>query len=120
MTARPTGRPSLAFLGFVKANLRGQTGLRVDASWATQASVLQGMARFVPPDLVLREEEIAGALPALAAMVGCAGAPAPVAGPARSPVCAPRDPRCRDRGAGREIYQRDYLLFGYGPWAERG
>jgi len=105
-----------AFLKVVKANLRGQTGLRVDPSWATQVAVLQGMAQLVPPDLVLREQEIAGALPALAAMVGYDGAPAPEAAAADMPIALSEIYDDGIEALAADIYQRDYEIFGFGPW----
>ena len=49
-----------AFLEFLRANLRGQTSVRIDANWATQTAILQGMAQACLPDLVIREVQIAG------------------------------------------------------------
>lgn len=106
-----------AFLVFLKANLSGQTGLRVDASWASQTSVIQGMAGFALPDLILREEELDRALPGLAAALGQNNAPAPdaVSDPHRA-----RLERIHDRELdtlARDAYARDYMTFGFGPWA---
>ncbi len=60
----------LGFLRFLKMNLSGQTSIRVDPSWASQLVLLQGMAQFAVPDVVLRELELADGLDALAATVG--------------------------------------------------
>ncbi len=105
-----------AFLVFLKANLSGQTGLRIDASWASQTSVLQGMAGFALPDLILREEEMADALPALAATLGRADTPPPEAttDPHRARLA-----RIHDReleALARDAYARDCMTFGFGPW----
>jgi len=43
----------LAFLQFLKANLSAQTAIRVDAAWASQMSILKGLAEFGLPDMVL-------------------------------------------------------------------
>ena len=56
----------VAFLEFLRANLSGQTGLRVDANWASQTSIIRGMAKFSVPDMVIREEEMSEHLSSLA------------------------------------------------------
>lgn len=104
------------FLRFLKANLSGQTGIRVDAHWASQWTTLNGMAEFCMPDHVFREEEIAGALPGLARDVGLGE----VAGPSDERVEAPHALDAIYDGAleslCREIYPRDYLMFGFGAY----
>ncbi|SEO08519.1 Sulfotransferase family protein [Salinihabitans flavidus] len=106
----------IAFLDFVKANLAGQTNLRQDAHWATQSSLIRGFADFALPDAVLREEELETALPALAARVGLPDAPLPEQAAPDTPFALDDvyDDEVESRVA--EIYQRDYLLFGFGPW----
>lgn len=106
-----------AFLEFLKANLAGQTNIRVDAHWATQSAIMQGMAQFSLPDLVLREEELAEALPRLAASVGYDAA-------ARPATSVPDQPFSIDEIYDEEIealvsdiYQRDYMMFGFRAYA---
>lgn len=104
-----------AFLQFLKANLGGQTAIRVDAAWASQLAVLQGMSVVSLPDLILREEDLATALPQLAALAGKA-----------SPLLAlPLDPDAAllaqivtpaMQTLAREIYQRDMIQFGFDLW----
>ena len=104
------------FLDFLKANLAGQTPVRVDAAWASQAQILAGFGDFVPPDFVLREEEAAGELPRLAQK---AGRRAPGAVPAAQPDQPFALADIYDAGLEEKIaqvYQRDYLMFGFGPW----
>jgi hypothetical protein len=106
-----------AFLGYlrlVRQGLDGQTGLVVDAAWASQTALLQGLAEVHSPDLVLREDRLAEGLAFLAAETGLAAPPAP--------VIAPPMPLARIHGddleqAARAAYERDYLGFGFGPWA---
>ncbi|UXX81991.1 sulfotransferase family 2 domain-containing protein [Roseovarius pelagicus] len=107
----------VAFLEFLKANLRGQTSVRVDANWASQSAVLQGMAQFTLPDLILREDEMMLSLGALAKQVGYPGAP-PI------PDTAPDTPFTladiyddQIEALGSDIYQRDYIMFGFDRWA---
>ena len=63
------------FLTFVKANLNGQTHLRIDPAWASQLVLLQGFAGFAPPDMILREQTLAKDLSRLAEQVGRPDAP---------------------------------------------
>ncbi|WP_375174186.1 sulfotransferase family 2 domain-containing protein [Pseudooceanicola sp.] len=104
------------FLDFLKANLTGQTSIRVDQSWATQSSVLEGMAGFCLPDHILREDELADALPRLAAEVGHPAPPRPGPTPEDTPhpLSAIYDDEIEQKAA--SAYQRDYLVFGFGAW----
>lgn len=106
----------VAFLEFLRMNLAGQTAIRVDGAWCSQAQALSSFGDFVPPDHVLREDELATMLPELARRVGHGG-PAPV------PVAAPDTPHALDEiydgeleSLVADVYQRDYMLFGFGPW----
>jgi hypothetical protein len=109
-------RAFIDFATFVNGNLSGQTSVRVDPSWATQAAVLQGMAQFVLPDVILREDDLATALPALAEATGAeATAWEPVEEPWRHRLASFHDAEVE--AAVRQAYQRDYVLFGFGPWA---
>jgi len=106
------------FLDFVRMNLAGQTAIRVDSAWGTQSQALSGFADFAPPDLVLREEELEALLPDLARRAGHAAPPAPAPAADDGPVTleAIYDAALEERVAG--IYQRDYMMFGFGPWRE--
>ncbi|SHI62508.1 LPS sulfotransferase NodH [Palleronia salina] len=106
----------LSFLHFLRGNLGGQTSLRVDPAWATQATTLQGMNQFVLPDRVFREDELPEELPRLATQVG-AKAKAYVPD-------APEVPHSLDAiwcdevdRAVRDTYQRDFMMFGFGDRA---
>ena len=106
------------FLAFVKANLSGQTGIRVDAAWATQSQNLTGFGDFNSPDMVLREDEIAEMLPLMARRYGHVEPPVPVVtgGSPDAPVALEG---IYDKALEKlvaEIYQRDYVMFGFGPW----
>ncbi len=110
----------VAFLEFLKLNLAGQTPIRVDASWATQLQVLQGFAHHSLPDMVLREDEMAVYLPALAQQLGHPDPQDPEpAGPDRPfPLAEIYDDQIEALAA--SVYQRDYIAFGFGPWAPAG
>ena len=106
----------VAFLEFLKANLNGQTSIRVDAHWASQSAALQGMAQFVLPDLILREEEMRPALTRLAGEVGYPDAPAAGSAEADSPHALADIYDDEIEALAAQVYQRDYILFGFGPW----
>lgn len=104
------------FLSFVKANLAGQTSIRVDAEWSSQSQALSGFAELGPPDLILREEELATELPALAKRFA-----------ASAPAYAPSQPRSQPYTLGdihdaaleemiTALYQRDYMMLGFDAW----
>lgn len=105
-----------AFLEFLRHNLAGQTGVRVDAAWASQITLLQGFAQFAPPDLVLREDDLPSGLPRLAAQIGRDQVP-PVpdsAHPHQHWLAAIYDAQIEQ--AARDAYARDYETFGFADW----
>lgn len=104
------------FLSFLKANLSAQTALRIDPSWASQAAVLQGMAQFVVPDAILREDDLVAALPRLAAAIGRPDAPQPagLTDPHAERLARIVTPALEAQA--REVYARDHMSFGFGPW----
>ncbi len=105
----------LAFAEFVRGNLGGQTGLRVDAAWASQTEVLHGLATVMVPDMVLREEALDQGLQQVAAQVGLeAPALPPAAEDAPISLSAIYDDAVED--AVRAAYQKDYMMFGFGRW----
>ncbi|KIC10336.1 nodulation protein NodH [Leisingera sp. ANG-M1] len=106
------------FLAFLRANLAGQTSVRVDPEWASQSQVLAGFAELGSPDLLIREEEMAEDLPALARKLGRLE-------PGEVPAAAPDVPFTLNDIYDAEleamvaaVYQRDYLAFGFGPWRQ--
>jgi LPS sulfotransferase NodH len=104
------------FLTFLQANLAGQTSVRVDAEWASQSQALSGLAELGAPDLVLREEELAEALPALAQKLGRATPHQPKPAPEDHPY---RLEDIWDAALEKQVsslYQRDYVMFGFAPW----
>ena len=102
-----------AFLMFLRANLNGQTSVRVDAHWASQATCLQGMSEFCLPDRVLREEDLARDLPDMALRLGVGSAPEwpSVPEPHLARLVAIHDGDL-DRLC-RDAYPRDYMMFGF-------
>jgi hypothetical protein len=106
----------LVFLAFLRANLSAQTAIRVDPFWASQQAVLQGMAGFSLPDMILREDSLAAGMAALAHQIGRDDAPAP------SPNTDPHAARLvaiygpAIESAARDACARDYAAFGFGDW----
>lgn len=105
------------FLGFLKANLAGQTSIRVDSHWASQSEVLKGFGDLALPDMILRENEMGNYLPALAIQVGRLDAlePGYAAEDIPHPLSAIYDEKIE--ALVRDIYGRDYLNFGFENWA---
>lgn len=104
----------LVFLRYAKLSVAGQTGLRVDPNWASQTAVVQGVSGFQPPDHILREDRLAAGLHQLAAEIGIPAPPAPAAVSADG-LLAIHDTALE--AAAADAYQRDYLGFGFGPYA---
>ncbi|MFY0682045.1 MAG: nodulation protein NodH [Thalassovita sp.] len=104
------------FLAFVKANLSGQTGVRVDASWASQAQTISGYSELAAPDLILREDELAEQLPSLARQLGIQDAPAPAQETSEDPVALDDIYDAGIEQMVSAIYQKDYVTFGFAPW----
>ena len=105
----------LAFIRFVTGNLNGQTSIRVDGSWGSQAEILRGMSQVQSPDMVLREDDLDLGLRQLADQVGLIS-PGLAAGDEESlvPLASIYDDDVES--AVRGAYQRDYLMFGFRPW----
>ncbi len=106
-----------AYLAWAKANLLGQTAVRVDGHWATQAQCIQGMSEFTLPDMIIREDEMALYLPALAMQVGHPAPPEPVANPNSAPFALAQIYDDQIEALAREAYMRDYIMFGFDNWA---
>lgn len=106
----------LAFLDFLSINLAGQTSVRVDTAWASQLTLLQGMAPVALPDVILREEAMQRDLPLLAAQLGRDDAPLPrqIAHRHADWLMAVYDPEIE--AAARIAYARDYDSFGFTDW----
>ncbi|CUH79280.1 sulfotransferase family 2 domain-containing protein [Tropicibacter naphthalenivorans] len=105
-----------AFLAWVKANLSGQTAVRVDGHWATQAQCIEGLASYTLPDMIVREDEMASYLPALAMQVGHAAPPDPQAVATNAPFSLAEIYDDQIESLAREAYARDYIMFGFDNW----
>ncbi|SEP92670.1 nodulation protein NodH [Thalassovita taeanensis] len=106
----------VGFLEFLKASLSGQTGLRVDASWASQAQILQGFSEYGVPDFILRETEAGAYLPAMAQQLGYDAPPALEDAKPEQPVPLSAIYDAEIEQMVSAIYQKDYIGFGFGRW----
>lgn len=105
------------FLGFLKANLAGQTAIRVDPDWASQAKTVEGFAEFVLPDRLMRQSSLATELADLAAVVGVRDVPALNPAPVTAPFALADIYDAEIERLAQAAYGRDYLMFGFGDWS---
>ena len=105
-----------AFLTWLKGNLAGQTAIRVDAAWCSQAQAIQGFGDLCLPDRIIREEELETDLTALAKSVGCSDVPTLRTPKPDQPfgLSAIYDEEIEKLAA--QAYQRDYITFGFSRW----
>jgi len=105
-----------AFLAFVRINLAGQTAIRVDAAWCSQSQTLASFADFQLPDFVLREDELPDMLPQIARQVGHPDPGMPTAAEDDGPYTLADFYDDEIEALVSDVYQRDYLMFGFRPW----
>ncbi|MFC3613503.1 nodulation protein NodH [Lutimaribacter marinistellae] len=106
----------VAFLEFVRMNLAGQTPIRVDGHWCTQAQAVSNFSDFALPDHVYREDELPDALPALATLYGHPEPPVPGSAALDRPYTLAHIYDAELEALAADVYQRDYVTFGFGPW----
>ncbi|PZX19015.1 hypothetical protein LX81_00709 [Palleronia aestuarii] len=99
-----------AFLDVAEANLAGRTSMGVDPALAEQSERLRAISDRRAPDLVLREEELETALPALAARMGREARYEPAPPERPFPLSDVLDEALSARIAA--IYARDIALYG--------
>ena len=105
----------LAFLKFLRNNLSAQTAIRTDAAWASQLTLLQGMADFGLADVIAREHTLRGDLARLAGQIGRTTMPPLVerTDPLSARLALIYDDMVEQ--AAQDAYGRDYEAFGFGP-----
>ncbi|UWQ04720.1 sulfotransferase family 2 domain-containing protein [Aliiroseovarius crassostreae] len=106
------------FIDFVDRNLKGQTGIRVDAAWASQTAVVQGFAGFALPDHLLREDQLTQGLRGLKDELGIGDSPFPEPEQADHPFVLAQVYDTDLEQKLRKTYQRDYMMFGFKPWGK--
>jgi hypothetical protein len=113
--AKEHQRAFLIFLGFLKGNLQGQNRARVDQSWASQNSILQGYCRLVFPDVIIRHDSLAAELKRVEDDMGLSNVPLDTA----------EDGHCytlkdiytqQMNDLSRDVYARDYVMYGFENW----
>ncbi len=98
-----------AFLRFLKVNLGGQTSIRIDAEWSSQAGLLQHLAEVMVPDRVFRAEDLGRELSRLA----------------KADFEQPTDDMLASiyskelESMARSAYARDFMMFGFSQWTGR-
>ena len=104
------------FLTFLKANIQGQTPLRIDPSWASQHTFFTNLSNLTVPDIIFREDELDRGLIDLARRMGIATVPALNAnvGTPDIPLDRVVDADINEKIAA--IYARDYQSFGFSDW----
>lgn len=106
----------LAFLVFLKGNLSGQTAIRIDATWCTQAQSLEGFGEFALPDRVIREEDLATELGQLLTQIGHSGSAELGSVVEDEPFKLADIYDAEIESSTQSAYQRDYMMFGFGSW----
>ncbi|SFB11880.1 hypothetical protein SAMN05421688_3023 [Poseidonocella pacifica] len=105
----------LAFLGWLRANLAGQTPQGVSPIWASQSQIISGFGKFWPPDLIAREDRLPEALDFLCHEVGAVPTPA-VLPEAPLPISLESIYDAELEAAARAAYTRDYVFFGFSDY----
>jgi hypothetical protein len=104
------------YLVFLKANLSGQTAIRVDATWCSQSQVLQGFGNFILPDFVMREADLETDLAQLSTRLGLENVNVPPI-PDETPFSLSEIYDSDIEQLTKAAYQRDYMMFGFAPWS---
>lgn len=102
------------FLRWLKANLNGQTPVRVDAAWASQSAVLAGFGQVSGPDRLIREAELGPELAHLARLSGIPSPPLPEDRATPTDLLPILTPELQQLA--RDAYPRDFLAFGFNDW----
>ena len=101
-----------AFCTFLKANLAGQTGIRIDLEWTLQSQILHTVGGYVPIRRILKVNE----LPSFCAENGISAESTEPAVP-QAPVALADAYSKRIENLLRAAYAKDYRKFGFGPWS---
>lgn len=106
----------LSFVTFLKGNLAGQTAIRVDQEWCTQAQTVKGFADFALPDRLIRHDDLESELAELCDTLGLKDAPQPGPAPRPEPHALDQIYDAEIEDAVARVYQRDYMMFGFDRW----
>lgn len=97
-----------AFCVFLKANLAGQTGIRIDPDWNFQSQITSTLNDYVPLRRILKPQDVAEFCSAHSLQVTHAT-------PHDVPLADIYSKRIENLL--RAAYARDYRKFGFGPWS---
>lgn len=105
------------FLTFIKANLNGQTKLRINASWASQEIFVTSFSGMTLPGVIYKQAGLAAELTKLAERFGVKTAPVyrSVDQNSTIPLETIVDGDLQDRI--RSLYNRDFISFGFSAWS---
>lgn len=106
-----------AFLRFVQANLNGQTSMMTLPAWAPQSELIADITTQCPIHALLKQEDLAHALPGLGARLG-ADLPGFVRTEAQNRLTLDSIYDAEIERLGRAAYEADYLRLGYRDWRE--
>ncbi len=107
----------LTFLTFLAGNLGGQTSVRVDNSWATQATLLTAIGQFVIPDRIVRAESIGQELGELCRDIGISGPVLEDGFGVSAPFALSEVVTKEINAACATAYRRDFVMFGFDSWS---
>ncbi|MEL7091419.1 MAG: nodulation protein NodH [Pseudomonadota bacterium] len=105
-----------AFLSFLKANIAGQTAIRVDPDWATQSKIIEGFSEFALPDMLIREDQLQSELVRLTDTQGIKKVPSLPDRAADAPFALVEIYDAEIEKLCRGAYGRDYVTFGFEDW----
>jgi hypothetical protein len=88
----------------------------VDQAWCTQAQAVQGFGEFALPDRIIREDELAAELSALAQGVGVQPPATMTSRPVTQPYVLADIYDAEIEKLTSDAYQRDYMIFGFNSW----
>lgn len=107
-----------AFLRFLKGNLSGQTAIRVDGAWCTQAQALAGFGELAFPDRIVREADLTRELAQLACLTGQTEIPELKPAAPDWPFALSDVYNDEIEALAADAYQRDYVNFGFTRWRQ--
>lgn len=115
LDAAQTAASFEAFCVFLKANLAGQTGLRIDDDWAPQDQLVERLCTLLPMHRLVRADQTDSLVADVSALAGETSAPDFPAQDWAVPLDQVYSRRVENLL--RAAYARDYRKFGFGDWS---
>lgn len=107
-----------AFLKFLAGNLGRQTSVRVDNTWATQATLLSAIGQFVIPDRMVRAATLTRELEELCRDIGVDAPSLKDGFEVESPFPLSEVVTKSINEACATAYRRDFVMFGFDAWSD--